>query len=377
MRILYFTPSIGNGGVEKMMYEWISRLNDKGVEFDIICNEVLSEKYYGIFRNLVGNIYIMGFHQLRLDKKIPILSEVLKKGHYDVFHVHSCFSFDVWMLAIAKHEGVKVRYIHSHNSQVVFRLKLTEWLDKISKPFLRVFATDYMACSQEAAVSLLGNIDKIEDKVIIMENGIDVERYKYDPQKRKLAKERYGFNDYRIIASVGRLSEQKNFSFLIDVFSKCLEINRNIKLYIVGSGELESELKLKIKKDNLINSVFLMGERNDVAEILQGIDVFVLPSLYEGFGVSLLEAQCAGARCIASSNVPALANVTGKVEYLDLNDDITMWVKAIDKALNTPIDANAYKDIISHGFDIETSTEKLYTYYKESISRENGVKLIV
>lgn len=372
MKILYFTPSIGNGGVEKMMYEWISRLRSKGVDFDIVCNEVLSEKYYSIFEKIVGNIYVMNSHQLRLDKKIPILIRILRKGNYDIFHVHSCFSFDAWMLAVAKYEGVKARYIHSHNSQVIFRLKPTEWLDRISKPFLRFYATDFFACSEEAAVSLLGNIDKIKNKIIIMENGIDVDSYKFNSQKRDNARNKYEFNGYRIIASVGRLSKQKNYLFLIDVFNKCLEKDKNIKLCLIGSGELKDELISKIKKNHLENNVILMGERDDVAEILQGVDVFVLPSLYEGLGISLIEAQCAGVRCIASTNVPDLANVTGNVIYVDLNDDIAVWVETISRALKEPINANAYLDVISHGFDIATSTDKLYEYYKNSIMREIG-----
>jgi glycosyltransferase involved in cell wall biosynthesis len=368
MRVLYFTPSIGNGGVEKMMYEWMTRLADKDVQFDIVTNQILSDKYYEIFKGLTGNIYEMNFHQLRLDKKIPILKKIFLTGQYDVFHVHSCFSFDAWMMWLAKCCGIKVRIIHSHNAHVHFRLKLTSLLDKWSKPFLRRYSTLYMACSKEAGYSLLGTTRDIQRNLIIMENGIEVDLYKPNQSKRDEMRAILGVEDKKVLGSVGRLGFQKNYRFLIDVFKKVVELQENAILILVGSGNQEDELKQQVKHLHLEENVIFLGERQDVPNLLQAFDVFALTSIFEGLGISLIEAQCNGLPCIASSQIPKEVNVTNSVLFLDLEADVDVWANAIIEKFKSEKNMELYTDIVKSGYDIANSANKLYGIYNECLS---------
>lgn len=368
MKILYFTPSIGNGGVEKMLYEWMARLSKlEKYSFDIITNEIISNKYYKLFGDFVDNIYEMAYHPLRLDKKVPILIKILRKGNYDVFHVHSCFAFDFWMLAVAKHLNIKTRIIHSHNTHVVFRLKATEYLDKLSKPLLRYYATDFMACGKEAGISLLGDKKQVKDNLVIMENGIDVYNYIPNEAVRKEVREELNISCCHVLGSVGRLEQQKNYSFLLKVFKEVRRLDEKFVLILIGSGTEEEALKKQTKDLKIEDYVIFMGEREDVPRLLQGLDVFVLTSLYEGLVISMVEAQCSGLPCIASNKIPQEVNLTKRVMFLGLDQSVDIWARNIKELLDIQRNLVAYKDIIEAGYDINTSTKKLADIYKNRI----------
>lgn len=373
MRILYFTPSIGNGGVEKMMHQWMTKLSTKGYEFDIVTNEVTSERYYSIFSDLANNIYEMKYHQLRLDKKIPVLWKIMKQRNYDAFHVHSCFSFDFWMMIVAAIKGIKIRIIHSHNSHVVFRLKVTEILDRISKPLLRVLSTDYLACSVEAGISLLGDTPNVRQKLIIIENGIDIPLYIPNEIIRKTVREELHIGNKKVLGSVGRLDKQKNYSYLLDVFKCIVSRDNDAVLVLIGSGEEEHQLKKKATELGIDDYVMFLGERNDVPRILLAMDVFALTSLFEGLGVSMIEAQCSGLPCIGSTNIPNEVDLTKRVRFLDLDDSPQLWADCVLELFRMKRSNDAYLRVANAGYDINASADKLDNFYgrKLALLKEN------
>ena len=310
----------------------------------------------------------MNFHQLRLDKKVPILLDVLKRGDYDIFHVHSCFAFDFWMLFVAKKCGVKVRIIHSHNTTPKFRLKATALLNSASKPLLRFFATDYMACGWAAGTSLLGNKESVRKKLIIIENGIDTSKYSPNEEVRNRVRRDLSLENRHVLGSVGRLEQQKNYEFLLYVFKELSTCDSSAVLLIVGSGS-EKEKLISLSRDLAIEeNVIFLGERNDVPELLQAMDCFALTSLYEGLVISLIEAQCADLNCVAADTITNEANLTGTVCFMSLSDSYMNWAKVINQLFTTKTNYDGAEKIKQAGYDIDASTRKLDILYQKVVA---------
>ena len=372
MNILYFTPSIGNGGVEKMLIEWISGLYSKGnYTFDIVTTKIIDNDKFLELKKISRNIYLIDPGQLKLHKKIPQFIKILLKGKYDIFHAHSCFAFDFWMFAVAKIVGVKLRIIHSHNSKVVFRLYATKLLHNISRPFLRYFSTDYMACGQEAGFYLLGDKESVRKKMTILENGINIKDYLPNKEIRDKLRKEFCVSDKKVLVTVGRLEKQKNIGFLLKVFAELLIHEPSAVLFVIGDGSQKNYLMRLSQNLHIDKYVKFLGNRTDVPFLLNAMDAFVLTSLYEGLGISAVEAQCAGLSCVLSDSIPNEVNLSGNANFISLNTSKEEWSSAIKVALYAGKDLFAYKKIMQAGYDIDASVTKLDRYYKKISNRQS------
>ena len=213
-----------------------------------------------------------------------------------------------------------VRIAHSHSTS-----NPREWKKNLMKnalrPFSKVWATDYFACSELAGRYLFG--DKAFDKgeVKIIRNAIDAEKFKFDPEARKkLRKEIRIADDDFVIGHIGRFVEQKNHRFLIDVFAEVKKKKKNAKLVLAGQGPLLEEIEQKVKDLGLEKDVFFLGQRSDTDKLYSVFDVFCLPSLYEGLPVVGVEAQANGVPCIFSDRITEEAAVKKNVALVDIND---------------------------------------------------------
>lgn len=368
MRILYVMPYLGNGGVEKMTYEWIRRLQKKGnYHFDILVNEIINDsKYLELFNNLDVSIYQMPYSQIRLDKKIPILKNILLKNKYDIIHIHSCFAFDFWILKEAKKCGISIRIAHSHNA-IKFEKITTKLLDYLSKPFIRYYATELLACSYVAGYGLFGKNKYVEQNLRVIFNGIDSQTYKFDIFKREKIRNELNLNNKFVVGSVGRLSKQKNYSLLINIFEKIKSIRDDSILLLVGSGEDKPLLEKQAKSLNIDKNIIFYGESNNVADLLQSMDVFVLTSLYEGLGISLIEAQFCQLPCVASNTITDEVNISGNVKFMDLNDSLDRWAQAIIESEATYNRIDSVDNFSNSIYDIEYSTDCLQNIYESNL----------
>ena len=290
---------------------------------------------------------------------------------YDAIHLHTCFwkSFVVEELAIEK--DVPVIIVHSHSNDLggistkINRKKALLTHNVLKTQFNVKLATHFCACSNAAAEWLFG--EQIpRERVKILANAIDVDKYSFNLEIRNNYKHKLGLVNNFLIGHVGRFEYEKNHTFLIDVFCEISKKISNAKLLLIGTGTLFESMKNKIDSLDLSKKILLLGKRTDVAQLYQAIDMFVLPSHFEGLGIVLVEAQAAGLQCIASNYVPEDVNVTEKVSFLPLNIDD--WCnEIIDKMKNT-VRADNSELIKAKGFDIYTQIkelEKLYQGYEE------------
>lgn len=356
IKILHVVSSMNAGGVENVVYSYMSNLNRKEFEVDIAC--YTSEN--GVFRKNFENI---GMNVYRLPSKRHALKSVLyqikliKKNKYDIVHVHLDDQSFLTLFA-ATMAGTKIRILHTHlGNYVDNRPQIVHGFMKKVSLF---FANKYFACSEKAAREFFGNTEN----VFIMRNGINVNKYKFNIDLREKIRTELGYtNKDIVIGSIARLTDQKNPIFLIKVFKKIAAKNNNAKLLFVGDGYLFNQVKEFIKEEKLEDKIKLLGAKINANEYYNALDIFALPSKFEGFGISFIEAQINGLLTYASDNVPLETKISNHIKYLSLNESIDDWALDIEKT----IELNAYQrynDEYSMKYEISYLSNLLEQEYK-------------
>ena len=296
-------------------------------------------------------------------------NKILDEG-YDALHLNTSWWSGYMMEEIAVKRKIPVIIVHAHNTMVVIddddkrneAIKLHEEL----KPTLsQELATHFLACSTEAADWLYGE-QISREKVIIFNNAIDAERFSYKPDVRILQRKELCVEDSFIVGHVGTFNYQKNHDLLIEIFKGVCGTVQNAKLILIGGGELRNSIEKKVKEYGLSDRVIFMGYRKDVHELMQAMDVLVLPSRFEGLPVTLIEAQTAGLMCLTSSSVSQEAKLTPSLEYLP--NSIDMWVRKIVEIANnsyTRIDMS--RVIAEKGYSIRNQVKLLENIYSNRI----------
>ena len=200
----------------------------------------------------------------------------------------------------------------------------------------------------------------------IINNAIDVAAYSYDPEKCIEMRQKLGLENELIVGHVGRFNPQKNHPFLLDIFAVLLKKEPNAVLILVGGGEDMPKIQAKAQALGVAEHVRFLGIRSDVADLMQAMDVFVFPSLYEGLPVTMVEAQAAGLPCIISDKVPPECILTdGLVDALPLSAEPEAWAEKMLEKREVPR-TDRRSEIAAHGFDITTEAVKLQEFYLEA-----------
>ena len=275
------------------------------------------------------------------------------------------------MIFYAKKYGIKVRIAHSHMAYIPESIK-EHVVRKISTFFVKRYATHLFACGKDAAIWMWGREAYTSGKVHIMTNAIDTERFKYSEEKRDKIRAELRLEDKFVIGNVARFSYQKNHEFLIRVFAEVKKIRKDAVLMLIGRGELEADIKNQVSVLGLNDSVIFMGVRNDVSELLNTMDVFVLPSRFEGFGIVYVEAQANGLSCFGTEErVPHEVALTDTIKFLSLKLPAKKWAETICKTSSIR-NAFTQKQIIEASYDINMEATKLFLCYKELHDGKNS-----
>ena len=331
--------------------------------------------YEDEIESLGGRVYHMcpmypsKFHQYKKEVK-----EFLQE-HPEYKIIHSNLEERSYLpLKVAKKMGVPVRISHSHNRPLGINPKL--FVRYYFRFMLKYYNTHMFSCGEEAGDWLYGK--KNRDKVIIMKNAIDANGYRYNEAVQDEMRKQLGLTDKKTIGHVGRFFPQKNHEFLIDIFDAIHKKEPDAVLVLVGGGEtddiLKNHIKEKVAKLGLTDSVKFLGVRNDVEKVVQTFDVFLLPSLFEGLPVTMVEAQAAGLPCVISDRVPVECDITGNVTVVPLDETPEKWADVvIDKIINFE-KKDTYSQIVDAGFDIKAQAVWLEEFYRKALE-ENGFKL--
>ncbi len=349
------------GGVESIVMNYYRNIDREKIQFDFICDEDSTNIPYEEIKKLGGRVILVPPYQC-LFKYIKKLKKVFKENKYKIVHSHIS-TLSVFPLYVAKKLEIPVRISHSHSTT-----SRSEWKKNIMKQILRLFskvyATHYFCCSELAGRWQFGNKVYDEDKVYLLNNAIDVDKFKYNEEIRKIKRKELKINDDTlVIGHIGRFVTVKNHEFLIDIFSEIHKQCNNSILVLVGQGPLEEKIKNKIRTLNLNESVIFLGQRNDVNELYQVFDVFVLPSLYEGLPVVGVEAQASGLLCILSDNMTKETKILDSTTFLDLNLSADVWSKEIIKLSRDYKRTDTTKEITEKELNIKEEAKELENKY--------------
>lgn len=333
-------------------------------------NQLLSDIQFDIVGESTGKKHLLherfekaGFHvfyvtprQVSLRKNIMEMLRVIQQGNYDAVHVH----LEEWSflyLWLAKICGVKVRVCHSHMAYMTGAATKLHY--KIFRFLLNRFATLRLACSSDAGKHLFG-----KHPYTILNNAIEAEKYAYNPIKRQKMRNALGISGKFVVGVVGRLSFQKNPQFNVEIFEEIHKHRPESVLMFVGQGELEEEVRSLVKSRGLEQEVLFLGLRTDVPDLLQAMDVFVLPSRFEGLGIVYVEAQAAGLKTFATAEVvPQEACLSEELfTYLPQEASAQQWAETV-LAADTTQRSNTIKLIQDSGYDIELERNILRCIY--------------
>lgn len=364
IKVLQILPGLNRGGLETFVMNIYRTIDRDNIQFDFLTNDKNGD-YSQEIRDLGGHIFYIPPRRNGIGAFLKNLKEFFlnHSGEYNAVHYHESSLTSIEVLYFAKKSRVPVRIIHSHSSSIMgSKLHLLTHL--FGKLAIANLATHYLGCSDKA-LDWMFRYTGIRKKATIIQNGINVNSFKYNPNLRRGVREKLNISqDCIVIGHIGRFSEVKNHSFLIDIFSNYLIMHSEAKLLLIGVGELQDSVKEKVKKLGITKSVFFLGMREDTAALYQAMDIFVMPSLYEGLPVTLVEAQASGLPILCSDTISKMSNITGNYSSMSILNSAKSWSDRIDVILNKYIRNDESSSIIKAGFDINTATNSLIRIYE-------------
>lgn len=364
IRVAHVIGMAINGGTESLWMNYYRNIDRTKVQFDFLVeseSQIINKKE---IEELGGRVVIIPSYK-NVFKYIKTLTKIFKENQYDIVH-SNMNALSVFTLKAAKNAGIKVRIAHSHSTS-----NKKEWkkntVKNLLRPFSKKYATDYFACSELAGRWLFGDKTYNQGKVTIIKNAIDIEKFKFNEDNRNAIRSEFKVQDNELlIGNVGRMMAQKNQAFLIGVFAKYHEVNQNAKLMIINDGPLLEELKVLAKELNVTDSVIFVGPRVDLYRYFSAFDLFTLPSIYEGLGIVLVEAQANGLNCVASTNVPQEANGTGNVRFVELDEE--KWLNTLKQVSYSRNDWDTCKNkLVEAQYCIVDATKELVNLYEKII----------
>lgn len=356
------------GGVEAVVMNYYRNIDRNKIQFDFICDDDSTCIPKEEIENLGGKVILIPPYQKVL-KYHKELKKVLKEGQYKIVHSH-INALSVFSLWAAKSAKVPVRIAHSHSTSNKKEWKKT-LLKNMLRPFSKLFATDYFCCSELAGRWLFGNKTYDQGKVYLLNNAIDVDKFKYNEKLRKEKRKELHIKDKDlVIGHIGRFVKQKNHEFLIDIFNEIHKQNKNTILLLAGEGPLKEEIETKVKILGLEKNVKFLGQRKDANELYQTMDAFVLPSLYEGLPVVGVEAQAAGLPCFFSTDMTKETKVLQTTKFISLIHTPQYWAKEILKQLTSYTRIDMEKEITKNIFNIQVEATKLEQQYSKLNDRK-------
>lgn len=358
-RVLHILAALGSGGVDTLLYNFYMCMDRSRIAFDFIIHRPPG----GMVETMLAGEDSQVFHLPRFRRVFSNFFKtraIIKKGRYPIVHVHHTTKSFVQLLA-AWSCGVPVRIAHSHDALI--RHGFDRWRARFFGWLTTLLSNRQFACSDMAGRYVFGAATR-SPTYRLLPNAIQIGRFAFDPARRREFRAELGLPDEAfVLLHVGRFAEQKNHARLIRIFREVLKIRPEARLLLVGTGELEEEIRRQVAKADLGRAVVFAGESSDVPAYLQAADVFVLPSLHEGLGIVLIEAQTAGLPCFASKDaVPSDADVTGLVTFLPLEESDARWAEAICSA-DLSSRKNQVECVRAAGYDISVEAPRLENWY--------------
>lgn len=358
IRVLQMIASLYYGGSQSMLMNIYKKIDRSRIQFDFIIDHDEYNNYLPLIEELGGKVYKMpSFNGKNIFEIKKAWNDFfVEHPEYKILHSHSRSYASIY-IPIAKKHGVKT-IIHSHNTSN--GKGYASIVKNILQYPLRYQADYFFGCSRNAGEWLFGKKVINGDKFFILNNAIDADKFRFNEKIRESYRQEFNVVDKKVFIQVGEFNNQKNHEFTINLFKEIIRKYDNSILFLVGKGELEDKIKNMIKDAKLENSIVLLGFRDDVNNLLQMADYYVMPSNFEGLSVAAIEAQASGINCLLSDRVSKDVKVSDICGFVPL--DINKWLEAISNCKE--IRKDTYNDIVKAGFDVNTTAKWLADFYE-------------
>lgn len=367
VKVLYFVDRLRHGGIQQLLIEILKHIDKEKVQLDVLVFDD-GEKY-----PLEEEVKKLGINLYKIDgwikspfsyiKQKNVLDKFYKEHHdYKAVHLNSS-SKNFFVLKEAKKFGIPIRIAHAHNVGFQTKNKIKIKIGNILKKQLIKNATDYFACSKLAGEWLFGDEIIKTNKFKVIHNAVDYNKFKFNIDARNRIRNELNIDDSCILfGNVGRFTNQKNHTFLIDIFKEIHKNNKNTKLILIGIGEKEEEIKQKVTNLGLKDDVIFAGFKNNANEYMSVIDAFLMPSLYEGLPVVGVEAQASGIPCFISKDVVTNeVKIADNVKFISLQEPAKKWA---DEILSSDLQRKNNKEKLKNaGYFIDDMVVELEKHY--------------
>ena len=375
LKVLVSAP-LGVGGLTTMMINIQSHLDRKKINFDYLVFHDRKEP-------MEDTVYAMGSHKIiaavddlpigfmRRICRVNEIRKVCKKNKIQILHYNADSPADLTNVIGARLGGVKYITFHSHNAGFGTAGKSIRILSAFLKPFTSLLCDNFLGCSELAARFLFPKSIINSGKYSVLPNGIELNKYDFNPTVRDEIRKKLDLEGKYVVGHAGRFSDQKNHSFLLDIFQKIYEKDKNTILLLFGAGELLELIKKKDARLGIEDAVIFYGTSNEMEKMWQAMDVFVMPSLHEGLPVTGIEAQASGLPCIFADTITREVDVTGKSEFLSLKESPAVWADHVLKH-KTDTRESGVPALKKAHYDIQQTADMISELYLKVADRLEG-----
>lgn len=373
-RILHIIHRMRPGGIQTLMMNIYRQVDRTQVQFDFAVRSTQPEYYDAEVVALNGRILHLPWSGVRpwsISAYTRALETTIHQfGPFAAMHSHAGL-FSGHTLTIAQKTSIPLRLAHSHSISTDTKPSLTRYLwGQVNRRAILSNATHLLACSQAAGEWLYGVNWQTDPRAQIFKNSINLSPYEKLPDDKYLLRQKLHFpTDALLLGHVGRFDQVKNHKFLIELFLNTLNKFPASQLILVGEGPLRPQIENMVQEKGISDKVHFLGIRSDVPQILGALDLFILPSHYEGLGNVLIEAQAAGTPCLISDTVPDEVDLNiGLVQFESLRNPVAQWLERLTVLRDKPVPtwAKRKQALQKKGYDLQDAVKQLMTIYTAS-----------
>ena len=363
VRVAQVVGKAVNGGVESFILNRYQYIDREKIQYDCIIDEDSTcVPFQEKIKSLGGRIFVVPPHE-KLFANMKALYKIFTENKYPLVYSH-LNTMSVFPLFTAWRAGIPIRVAHSHSTAGKGRGEYKRDLLKyILRPFAKIFPTDLCASSVFAGEWMFGKKTMQAGKVNVWSTAIDIERFVYNERKREEMRGRLNLGGKFVVGHAGRFVSQKNHDFLLDIFAEIHRLRGDSVLLLVGDGPLLEEFTEKVRALGLESSVIFAGSVNDIENYYQAMDVFILPSFYEGMPAVGSEVQVSGLPFLCSDRVTPETKFCDNLEFMSLNHSAGEWAREALRISEGHIRRDMRDIARNAGFDVRTQAAKMSKWY--------------
>lgn len=365
-RIAVIMGKMHSGGKKNLVMEYYRHIDRSKFQFDFICDTDSNSIPKDEIEALGGRVYEIAPYQ-NIFKNMSQIRNICKRNHYRIMHAYNG-TMNVFPMLVGKSCGIPIRI--NESISMGHRADRKTVIKNLLKPFTRLGSTHYMANGEVCGRWQFGDKAFEVGKVTVFKTVIDTKKHDFDPGLRERTRREYGINDNIVIGHIGRLTEQKNSLFLIDIFNEIVKVEPKARLLLIGDGNLREQAFARIGKYGISDKVVYLGRREDIHQFYNAMDCFLLPSLYEGLPVVGVEAETCGLPMFFSTEIPEESSACRDLgHFIGLDKNATEWAIEVLKATkeNMGVRRGHVKEVKNAGFDSEAEGIRLGEYYERLI----------